>query len=59
MPTVEAGTETREMQFGDQIGGRLKNTRFCYKVKGNNGYWGRQPVESTAKTDTKHVLLHV
>lgn len=40
MPTVEAGTETREIEFVGPVGGGLKNTRFWYKVKGENGYWG-------------------
>lgn len=43
MPTLEPGTETRDMNSVDHIDGGLKNIKFSYKVKGKNGYWGGNP----------------
>lgn len=43
MPTLEPGTETRDVDSVDQIDGVLKNIKVFYKVKGGNVYWGGNP----------------
>ena len=58
MPALKPGTETREVEFADQIDGGLKNIRFCYKEKGEGGYWGGNPW-NPLETDIKPILGNV
>lgn len=56
--TTDAGTETREIESGGQIDGHLKTPGSAARFERGKRITGRQPIKSTAKTETKHQLAH-